>query len=86
MDGTDRMVNPPYPFTRRMWAGGSLHWARDNLLRVGQTVKEKTDIISAVPKTTRVGEEMIVVGVKKTFENDAGLALVDNRSVHSYPS
>lgn len=79
IDGTDRMVNPPHPFTRRMWAGGSMHWVRDNLLRVGERVRETTDIISASPKITRVGDEMIVVGVKKTYENDAGVALVDKR-------
>ncbi|KFY72013.1 hypothetical protein V499_07825 [Pseudogymnoascus sp. VKM F-103] len=80
LDGTDRTVNPPHPFTRRMWAGGSLHWVRDNLLKVGQTVRETTEVMSAIPKTTREGEEMIVVGVKKTFENDAGIALVDTRN------
>ncbi|RFU32358.1 hypothetical protein B7463_g4000, partial [Scytalidium lignicola] len=79
IDGTDRTVNPPHPFTRRMWAGGSVQWARDNRLRIGQAVRETTEILSAQPKTTRGGEPMIVVDVKKTFENEKGLAVTENR-------
>lgn len=79
VDGTDRAVNPPHPFTRRMWGGGSLHWMGNNLLRVGQTVRETTKVISAEAKMTRAGDEMIVVGVEKSFENEAGVALVDKR-------
>ncbi|KAF1915884.1 hypothetical protein BDU57DRAFT_209809 [Ampelomyces quisqualis] len=82
LDGTDRTVNPPSPFTRRMWAGGELHWSQDSnaLLRVGQTIRETTRLISAEPKTLRSGGEMLVVGVEKTFENESGVtALVDQR-------
>lgn len=78
-DGTDPAFNPERPFTRRMWAGGELRWNRDNLLRVGDVATETTNLISAEPKMTRAGEEMIVVGVEKTFENTSGLALVDRR-------
>ncbi|KAF2114266.1 hypothetical protein BDV96DRAFT_613466 [Lophiotrema nucula] len=82
LDGTDRTVNPLNPYTRRMWAGGELHWSQDpsNFLRVGQTVQETTKILSAEPKKLRSGGEMCVVGVEKTFENDKGVALVDKRS------
>ncbi|KAL3428361.1 hypothetical protein PVAG01_01870 [Phlyctema vagabunda] len=79
-DGSDKTANPPHTFTRRMWAGGSLHWDRKNLLRVGQTVRETTNIVAAVPKISKTGQEMIVVEVRKAFENEQGLALVDNRS------
>jgi hydroxyacyl-ACP dehydratase HTD2-like protein with hotdog domain len=82
LDGTDRTVNPLSPFTRRMWAGGELTWTQNEsaLLRVGQHVRETTQLVSAVPKKLNSGGEMLVVGVEKTFENDAGVALIDKRS------
>ncbi|GAM38534.1 Fat1 homolog [Talaromyces pinophilus] len=85
-DGTDTSYNPSAPFTRRMWAGGEVRWPRNeagkpNLLRVGQTVTETTRVISAEPKVVRkTGEEMIVVGVEKRFENEDGVAVVDRRN------
>ena len=78
-DGTDISFSPAEPFTRRMWAGGQLDWEKGNPLRVGDEAVETTKLVSAVPKVTRAGEEMIVVGVEKTFENAKGLALVDRR-------
>jgi hypothetical protein len=68
-----------------MWAGGRVSWPRNengklNLLRVGQEVREITKVLSAEPKVVRkTGEEMIVVGVEKTFENEDGIAVVDQR-------
>ncbi|KAI9713932.1 MAG: hypothetical protein M1820_000662 [Bogoriella megaspora] len=81
-DGTDRTVNPLSPFTRRMWAGGELEWSQEpeKLLRVGQTVEEATNVLSAEPKKLKSGGEMIVVGVEKRFENENGIALIDRRS------
>ena len=79
IDGTDISYSPAEPFTRRMWAGGSIHWEKGNSLRIGDVAVETTKLVSAEPKVTRTGEEMIVVGVKKTFENAKGLALVDRR-------
>lgn len=70
-----------------MWAGGEVRWSRmsdgkPNLLRVGQMVTETTKVLSAEPKVVRKsGEEMIVVGVEKRFENERGLAVVDRRFV-----
>ena len=78
-DGTDISYSPAAPFTRRMWAGGQLHWERHNPLRIGDETIETTKLIAAAPKITRAGEEMIVVGVEKTFKNAKGLALVDRR-------
>lgn len=86
-DGTDTSYNPSAPFTRRMWAGGEVSWPRKNdgkpnLLRVGQRVTETTRVLSAEPKVVRkTGEEMIVVGVEKRFENEDGVAVVDRRFV-----
>ncbi len=78
-DGTDISYSPAEPFTRRMWAGGQLYWEKENPLRIGDEVIETTKLVAAEPKATRAGEQMIVVGVEKTFENAKGLALVDRR-------
>ncbi|EER23012.1 hypothetical protein CPC735_020400 [Coccidioides posadasii C735 delta SOWgp] len=86
VDGTDVSYNPDAPFTRRMWAGGEVHWPRTaegklNLLRVGQEVQETTRCLSAEPKVIKkTGEEMIVVGVEKVFKNEHGVALIDKRN------
>lgn len=51
-----------------------------NLLRVGQEVQETTRVLSAEAKVVKAtGEEMVVVGVEKVFENEHGVALVDRR-------
>ena len=78
-DGTDVSYSPGEPFTRRMWAGGKIEWQKENPLRVGDEATETTKLVSAEPKMTRAGEEMIVVGIEKTFKNSRGLALVDKR-------
>lgn len=85
-DGTDASYNPEQPFTRRMWAGGEVIWPRDedkktpNLLRVGQEIRETTRVLSAEPKIIKkTGDEMIVVGVEKIFENENGVAVIDRR-------
>ena len=78
-DGTDISYSPVKPFTRRMWAGGQLKWEKANPLRIGDEATETTRLVSAEAKVSRKGEEMIVVGVEKTFENAIGLALVDRR-------
>ena len=78
-DGADISYNPPAPFTRRMWAGGKLTWNKVNLLRVGDEIVESTRLVSSEPKRTRSGEEMIVAGVEKSFENSNGPVLVDRR-------
>ncbi|PMD65382.1 uncharacterized protein K444DRAFT_607936 [Hyaloscypha bicolor E] len=81
-DGTDTTFNPPRPFTRRMWAGGELEWigGETNRLKIGQEVTETTKLVSAVGKNTRAGEEMVVVGVEKSYENERGVALIDKRN------
>ncbi|KAI5298554.1 hypothetical protein KEM56_003955 [Ascosphaera pollenicola] len=92
-DGSDRSCNPAWPFTRRMWAGGEIVWPRHgttepkpNLLRVGDNVMETTAIRSAEAKKVKTtGDDMIFVGVEKTFENDNGVALIDRRSTPSSP-
>jgi hydroxyacyl-ACP dehydratase HTD2-like protein with hotdog domain len=81
-DGTDRTVNPPAPFTRRMWAGGELKWSQEpsKYLRVGQIVKETTRMLGVEPKRSKNGTDILVVSVEKIFENDQGIALIDQRN------
>jgi hypothetical protein len=64
-----------------MWAGGELEWlgGENNRLKVGQRVTETTKLVSAVGKKTKAGEEMVVVGVEKSFRNEHGIALLDKR-------
>lgn len=87
VDGTDASYNPDPPFTRRMWAGGKVRWPRTtdgrlNPLRVGQEVRETTKFLSAEAKVIKgTGEEMILVSLEKSFENENGLAFVDERWV-----
>jgi hydroxyacyl-ACP dehydratase HTD2-like protein with hotdog domain len=79
-DGTDRTFNSPAPFTRRMWAGGKMTWAGGkSQLRVGEVAEERTRLVSAVPKKSRGGGEMVLVDVEKEFWGKDGLALVDQR-------
>ena len=80
-DGTDSSYSPGPPFTRRMWAGGEIKWEKGNPLRVGDEAVETTRLVSAEDKITRTGEEMIVVGVEKTFENGRGPALIEKRDL-----
>ena len=79
LDGTDIAFSPEKPFTRRMWAGGELRWDPTNRLTVGDDARETTQLLTADPKVSRTGEEMIVVGVEKKFETVRGPALVDRR-------
>lgn len=80
-DGTDKVVNPLRPYTRRMWAGGTMEWKQfpAKLIRIGQTVTEITRLTSAEVKTNRAGDSLILAGLEKTFETDNGVALVDKR-------
>jgi hydroxyacyl-ACP dehydratase HTD2-like protein with hotdog domain len=89
LDGTDASFNPDPPFTRRMWAGGSVEWpgakpgqSSNSLLQIGDTATETTKLLSCEPKVIKkTGESMLVVGVKKEFHDSKGnLCIVDNRN------
>jgi hydroxyacyl-ACP dehydratase HTD2-like protein with hotdog domain len=83
-DGTDRAFNPVKPFTRRMWAGGSMQWTKGMFFKVGEEAEERTRIVSAAPKISRDGSEMVLVGVEKEFWGADGKILVDQRYVFCY--
>lgn len=88
-DGTDASFNPEAPFTRRMWAGGSVHWpgadpnsSAKHYLKVGDEATETTKVLSCEAKTIKkTGESMLVVGVEKEFRNGQDeLCVVDKRN------
>ncbi|KAF7197742.1 Mesaconyl-C(4)-CoA hydratase [Pseudocercospora fuligena] len=89
IDGTDTSYNPEAPFTRRMWAGGSISWpgADPNIddksyLKVGDTAIEVTKVLSCDAKIIKkTGDAMLVVGVVKEFyDSKDNLCVVDNRN------
>ncbi|KAI6150417.1 hypothetical protein BKA82DRAFT_4115428 [Pisolithus tinctorius] len=51
-DGTDAEFCPPEPFTRRMWAGGTMQWNSDphNALKVGETARAVSNIVRVEKK------------------------------------
>lgn len=88
-DGTDASFNPEAPFTRRMWAGGSVHWpgadpeqSSQHSLKVGEEATEVTKVLSCEAKTIKkTGESMLVVGVEKEFRDAKdNLCIVDKRN------
>jgi len=79
-DASDITFRPPGTFRRRMWAGGSMEWKMSNRLRIGDHVTESTRLLSAMPKTSRGGHEMVLVEIEKVFANAQGVALIDRRS------
>lgn len=87
-DGTDASFNPDAPFTRRMWAGGSVEWpgadpsgSQNHFLQVGDTVSETTKLLSCVPKVMKDGNAMLLVGVEKEYHDSKGnLCLIDKRN------
>ncbi|KXS96490.1 hypothetical protein AC578_6306 [Pseudocercospora eumusae] len=90
VDGTDTSYNPEAPFTRRMWAGGSISWpgagnpSNNNpaYLKIGDTATEITKVLSCDAKTLKnSGEAMLVVGVVKEFyDSNDELCVVDRRN------
>ncbi|KJZ71380.1 hypothetical protein HIM_09221 [Hirsutella minnesotensis 3608] len=84
-DGSDRTYNPPDHFTRRMWAGGHMCWPSANIstpvqLRVGDQAEEHTRFVSAVPKKSSSGGEMVLVELEKEIRTPRGCAVLDRRS------
>jgi len=83
IDGTDTSFNPSAPFTRRMWAGGSVSWpgaSSERYLRIGDTVTEVTKVLRCDPKVIKAtGEKMIVAGVLKEFWDGRGDICVSER-------
>ena len=67
---------PPVPLPRRMWAGSRITWETGNPLRVGDSVRRESRILSVQHKSGRSGDLVFVV-VQHTVHNTSGLALTD---------
>jgi len=63
-DGTDADFCPPEPFTRRMWAGGSMRWNRSNPLLVGEKASSTSTAEAIDKKGFDKGTPMVFVKQK----------------------
>lgn len=78
----DGHFQPPIPERRRMWAGGSVTSYADLLL--GAEVERIGTVLSAVPKSGRTGE-MVLVSVQYEYRQDGELKLSEVQN-HVYRS
>ncbi|PHH77663.1 hypothetical protein CDD82_3405 [Ophiocordyceps australis] len=84
-DGADSVFSPAKPFTRRMWAGGSMTWPARDALRVGDEVEEHSRLVNAVAKPSKSAGAMVLVEVEKELRGPRATALVDRRSWVFFP-
>jgi hydroxyacyl-ACP dehydratase HTD2-like protein with hotdog domain len=83
-DGTDADFCPPEPFTRRMWAGGSMTW--NSPLTVGETVESISKVSSVEKKGFEKGTPMVFVNQTIEYYRQLGKGIaniVEDRS-HVY--
>ena len=75
-DGYDATWTPPAPYSKRMWAGGSIEWLPVNPLRLMQRVSQ-TSRLEAVNQKT---DDSVFVTMKHNIENESGLSVSENRT------
>jgi len=82
-DGTDADFCPPEPFTRRMWAGGSMKWSAP--LVIGDNVKSVATVSSVEKKGFEKGTPMVFVNqtIEYTKIGNTVAHIVEERS-HVY--
>jgi hydroxyacyl-ACP dehydratase HTD2-like protein with hotdog domain len=72
--------NPPAPYLRRMWAGGSFAWPSLRSIKIGDEITESTKVAKAEYKAG-----MIFVHQEKTFtRKDDDEVLVKEIRTHVY--
>nr|WP_162583623.1 MaoC family dehydratase N-terminal domain-containing protein [Variovorax sp. PBS-H4] len=71
---------PPVPLPRRMWAAGSLQWKIGNPLRIGETVRRDSRILSLTQKSGSSGD-LIFVTVEHEIHNARGIALTEHQDI-----
>lgn len=74
---------PPVPFTRRMWAGGELHWHQP--IRLGDPVQRVSRIEQVQHKQGRSGE-LLFVQVHHAYHGPQGLCLQEMHDIVYRPS
>lgn len=82
-DGTDADFCPPEPFTRRMWAGGSIKW--HSPLVIGDKVTARSNVSSVEKKGFEKGSPMVFVNqtIEYAKEGASVPSVVEGRS-HVY--
>src|ERR1043166_987497 len=69
---------PPVPLPRRMWAGGRIEFRR--ALKMGETIRKESEIISLAPKSGRSGN-MVFVTVRHTVSGSGDVAVVEEQDI-----
>lgn len=69
---------PPVPLPRRLWAGGRIDIHQS--LRVGETARRESQVISVEHKTGRSGE-LVFVTVAHEYHGAAGLAIREEHDI-----
>ena len=69
---------PPVPLPRRMWAGGRLTFPQ--LLRVGESVQRRSQVMSVEHKSGRAGD-LVFVLVRHEFHGAAGLCITEEHDI-----
>lgn len=84
-DGTDADFCPPEPFTRRMWAGGTMTWNKERALKVGEKATAVSTVAKVEKKGFEVGKPMIFVKqrIEVTVDGQSQPGMVEERA-HVY--
>ena len=84
-DGTDEVISPPPPFSKRMWAGGTITWDTTNPLIIGKTTKSVSTVSSTKKKGFEDGSPMVFVtqNIQFTQEGKQTPSVVEERA-HVY--
>ncbi|KAG1878041.1 hypothetical protein DFJ58DRAFT_712666 [Suillus subalutaceus] len=84
-DGTDADFCPPEPFTRRMWAGGTMTWNKERALKVGEKATAVSTVAKVEKKGFELGKPMIFVKqrIEVTMDGRSEPGMVEERA-HVY--
>ncbi|KAG0707702.1 hypothetical protein DFH29DRAFT_979646 [Suillus ampliporus] len=84
-DGTDANFCPPEPFTRRMWASGSMTWNKGGELKVGEKATAVSTVAKVEKKGFEAGKPMVFVKqrIEVTVEGRNEPGMVEERA-HVY--
>jgi hydroxyacyl-ACP dehydratase HTD2-like protein with hotdog domain len=84
-DGTDADFCPPEPFTRRMWAGGTMTWNKERALKVGEKATAVSTVAKVEKKGFEAGKPMVFVKqrIEVTVEGRSEPGMVEERA-HVY--
>lgn len=87
-DGTDADFCPPEPFSRRMWAGGTMTWNKDWALKVGEKAAAVSTVAKIEKKGFEAGNPMIFVKqrIEVTVEGRSEPGMVEERTHVYQPS